>query len=269
MKIVFFDIDGTIYHLRIGIPRDTAEALEKLSSCGRLIGLCTSRSLAYIPPEFKKVPCNILITSNGARIQVGDVVIKESLFLPDQVKQLLELFQYHHLVPVLCGPEYVLYDEMVLTSRVDGWIDRVRKTLGSNFRSLNSYTNGIPVDKICVKVPADQDPETVIRTLEVNPNYSVCVSRDSDTGRCCEFEVMHALSTKGDAIRLVLEYLKIPIAESFAFGDGTNDVSMFQAVGHAIAMGNASDEVKACADFVTTRFDEGGVAGGLSHFKLV
>lgn len=269
MKIVLFDIDGTIYHIRTGIPQDTAVALEKLHACGVMIGLCTSRSLAYIPSEFEKLPFDVLITSNGARVQIGKSVIKESLLGPDHVKELLNLFMNHRLIPVLCGPQYVMYDEQSLTVHIDRWIDLTRKSLGNNFQSLKLYTSDIPVDKICVKVPEDQDPEFVIHKLETNPNYSVYVSRDSITGRCCEFEVMCASSTKGEAIRLTLEYLNIPRTESFAFGDGTNDIPMFHAVGNAIAMGNASDEVKTCAIHVAARFDEGGIIKALRHFELI
>ena len=151
MKIVFFDIDGTIYHLRLGIPEDTAEALEALRSRDVLIGLCTSRSLAYIPNELKKIPFDVLITSNGARVQVGGDVIKGSLFSVNQVKQLLSLILSHHLVPMLCGPRYVLYDEHVLTTHVDSWINLTRKSLGSNFLPLNAYTEDIPVEKYVSK----------------------------------------------------------------------------------------------------------------------
>lgn len=269
MKIVFFDIDGTIYHLRLGIPEDTAEALEALHSRGVLIGLCTSRSLAYIPSELKKISFDVLISSNGARVQVGDDVIKERLFSVNQVKPLLSLIQSHHLVPMLCGPRYVLYDEHILTTQVDSWINLTRKSLDSNFRPLNAYTEDIPVDKICVKVPADRCPESVLSKLGTEPDYSLYISRDADTGRCCEFEVMPALSTKGEGIRLVLEQLNISTARAYAFGDGTNDIPMFQAVGNSIAMGNSSSKVKSCASFVTTHFAEGGIIEGLRRYELI
>lgn len=268
MKIVFFDIDGTTYHLCMGIPDDTADAFQKLHARGVLIGLCTSRSLAYIPPEFENVPFDVLITSNGARIQVRESVMKESLFSSEQVKQLLDLFHDHHLVPMLCGPRYVLYDEQLLSEQIDSWIHLTRKTLGANFRELKLYTDDIPVDKICVKIPMFQNPDIVISKLEANPDYSVYVSRDHATGLCCEFEVMPAPSTKGEAIRLVLEDLRIPRTSSYAFGDGTNDIPMFRTVGNSIAMGNASEEVKACATYVTARFDEGGIYEGLLYFEL-
>jgi hydroxymethylpyrimidine pyrophosphatase-like HAD family hydrolase len=45
-----------------------------------------------------------------------------------------------------------------------------------------------------------------------------------------------------------------------AFGDGLNDLSMIKAARYSVAMGNAVDEVKAAAGFVTATNDEDGVA---------
>ena len=54
-----------------------------------------------------------------------------------------------------------------------------------------------------------------------------------------------------------------------AFGDGGNDVSMLRYAGIGVAMGNANDDVKAHADYVTTSIDEDGVANALKHFGLI
>ena len=53
-----------------------------------------------------------------------------------------------------------------------------------------------------------------------------------------------------------------------AFGDGGNDISMLRHVGIGVAMGNARDEVKAAADYVTASVDEDGVAKALRKFIL-
>ena len=54
-----------------------------------------------------------------------------------------------------------------------------------------------------------------------------------------------------------------------AFGDGGNDIAMLQHVGIGVAMGNAMEDVKASADFVTTSVDEDGVVVALRHFGLI
>ena len=54
-----------------------------------------------------------------------------------------------------------------------------------------------------------------------------------------------------------------------AFGDGENDIQMLKFAGVGIAMGNADDEVKAAADYVTDSVDENGIEKALRHFHLI
>jgi hydroxymethylpyrimidine pyrophosphatase-like HAD family hydrolase len=58
------------------------------------------------------------------------------------------------------------------------------------------------------------------------------------------------------------------MAEIMAIGDGANDVSILASVGLGVAMGNAPDEVKAVADYVTLDVDHSGVAAAINRFLL-
>ena len=66
--------------------------------------------------------------------------------------------------------------------------------------------------------------------------------------------------SKGTALRFLCKNLGIHPEETIAFGDGENDISLLQAAGLSVAMGNAAEEVKACADVVTASNDEDGIA---------
>ena len=74
---------------------------------------------------------------------------------------------------------------------------------------------------------------------------------------------------KGDACLDVAAELGIDGSETYAFGDGVNDISMVEAVAHGIAMGNAVDALKDVADYVTDAIDEDGVANALARLGLV
>lgn len=64
---------------------------------------------------------------------------------------------------------------------------------------------------------------------------------------------------KGNGIHKVLEYYHFSPSEAIAFGDGTNDIEMLEAVGTGVAMGNATDNVKAIADDICLSVAEDGV----------
>jgi hypothetical protein len=75
-------------------------------------------------------------------------------------------------------------------------------------------------------------------------------------------------TSKGKAIDILFNALGFTPNECMAIGDQDNDVSMKDHVGLFVCMGNASDKVKAVADYVTTENDENGVAYALSKFIL-
>ena len=71
-------------------------------------------------------------------------------------------------------------------------------------------------------------------------------------------DVTHPTANKGVVIERLSRYLKIPLDRIATLGDQPNDVLMFKRSGLSIAMGNASEEVKRQAMFVTTSFGEKG-----------
>ena len=78
----------------------------------------------------------------------------------------------------------------------------------------------------------------------------------------------HPLANKGVALIEFSKLLAIPTEEIAVIGDGGNDVAMFECAGLAIAMGNASAEVRAAADLVTGSNREDGFAGAVDRFIL-
>ena len=74
-------------------------------------------------------------------------------------------------------------------------------------------------------------------------------------------------NTKQKGIEAICKYFNIKKEDTFAFGDGGNDISMIQYAGTGIAMGNASDDVKTAADIVTDSVDDDGIFNALKKLK--
>ena len=74
---------------------------------------------------------------------------------------------------------------------------------------------------------------------------------------------------KAAAIAVVLDHLGFDQADSIAFGDNLNDLEMLQFAGVGVAMGQASDRVKAVADEVTGSPDEDGIRDGFARHGLL
>ncbi len=82
------------------------------------------------------------------------------------------------------------------------------------------------------------------------------------------FEVMSSGSTKGDALSRLLTIQGIDPADVMAIGDESNDAQMLSLVGHSVAMGNATREVKSIARYQTADCDEDGVASIIEKLVL-
>ena len=74
---------------------------------------------------------------------------------------------------------------------------------------------------------------------------------------------------KSVGARKVMEYYGLTMQEAMAFGDGGNDLPLIRDVAVGVAMGNACEELKAEADYITSSVDEDGVSRALEYFELI
>lgn len=83
-----------------------------------------------------------------------------------------------------------------------------------------------------------------------------------------KLEIAHADASKGHALQFMAGHLNIPMENTVAIGDNFNDLSMFEAAGISIAMGNAEEQVKARSTYVTKTHNENSVAHALRTYIL-
>lgn len=103
------------------------------------------------------------------------------------------------------------------------------------------------------KIPARGRP-----TLELKTYF------EEKTG-CSIYTLIPADGGKGEGIRRILSFYHLDRSEALAFGDGDNDIEMLQAVGHGVAMGNASARLKAADDICGDVTEDGVYHYCLAH----
>ena len=81
-------------------------------------------------------------------------------------------------------------------------------------------------------------------------------------------EIMSMKASKSDAIHMLKDHFHVKQEEIMAFGDNFNDIDMIRYAGLGVAMGNAADEVKEVADYITLSNEEDGVAAAIEKFVL-
>jgi hypothetical protein len=79
---------------------------------------------------------------------------------------------------------------------------------------------------------------------------------------------MHPNCSKASGVKALAQHFDIPLEQVMALGDNNNDILMLGSVGWGVAMGHASNEVKAAARAVTTSNREDGVALAIERYAL-
>ena len=239
VKAAFFDIDGTLFsHRTCCIPESTLRALKCLHDKGILCVIATGRHISEMREmDFLKYGFDACITLNGQSCLDRD--LKTVFEIPmdgESLKGLLDIFHGKDIPAIL-----ITKDRMYI-----------------NF--VNEAVR-LAHEEIHTSVPQIDTQETDIR--EKIPECSI--TRWSRFG----IDVLPGSGDKVTGIRKYLALQGISREETIAFGDGENDIGMLRYAGIGVALGNAGEEVKAAADYVTADIDDDGVWKALEHFHII
>ena len=264
MKVVFFDADGTICHLRNGISEKSREAFSRLKSTGYYTVLCTSRSMPFVTENLRCLGFEAYITSGGACIRTQKSTTDYRIPY-ETVIGLLSVFKRYDLIPILCGQNNILFDSLMLNSDIDPWYDVIFENIKNFYTPLCKYNKDVYINKICVKVGKNKldtrESQELFTYIQSAYGCEITASWD-DKDTLVEFEITVGGQNKGAAVAEVIRNLQKNNKNitSWAIGDGIADISMFRNVDFSIAMGNAPNIVKSAATFVTEHYESDGMA---------
>lgn len=257
VKAAFFDIDGTLYsHRTNAVPPSALEALERLHRNGIRIFLATGRSRAVLEdlPPLRAIPFDGAITLNGAYCYDHTRLIHHDPVPREDICALLEHLEQH---PTPCA--FIEADRTYMNFYNER-VHAIHAAIHTPLLPLGDLEHGRtrPVYQV------------LLYRNEQNPNLLPPMKHS----RFAQWhnggwDVFSATAGKAAGIRKVLAHYGIAPEEAIAFGDAENDLDMFGAVRTAVAMGNASPEVKAAADHVTAHIDDDGIFKALTHLGLL
>lgn len=262
-KAVFFDIDGTLINIHNNQTRmSTAvrSAIHDLRAAGHHTFIATGRPWAYLSPELTESGLfDGFIVMNGAAVLLEGKVIYQKPLPMETVKQIIAIAEQHQIEYILEG-----YPKVYLKEEYKG-LEEVYRAIDIDIdRFVRDYT----LDKISVS-----KMEFLCDTAGANGVFKQLLGWPGLTGLIDPtllkyMELYAADISKGTGILEALRYLDIPASDSYAFGDGLNDIEMMETAGHSLVMGNAGRELKARAEHVLPTVDEDGVAEGINRYIL-
>ena len=251
---VFFDLDGTLLNGESKVNVATAEAIQTLKDNGYEPFIATGRSSAETRDIMESANIHSGIFMNGQVVLYQGKRVYSSEIPTEMVKK------FHQMVKE-DGYGFTAYNdkEFYLVESTDGAKDAYG-FIHTNPPALNAdfYIDN-PINMllfICLP-PAEEKYKVAFPNLDFlrNTPYSV--------------DVISKGNSKAEGIKRFLEFLNQEDAETYAFGDGPNDIEMLQAVTHSVAMGNALPILKEIAEFITTDNTDNGIINGLKHYGLI
>jgi len=253
MALIFFDLDGTLLNngkVVEGIP----EIIEKLKNNGHTVALATGRNPNLLKNVEEQLKMDHLVLANGGYVLSDGQVIHERYVEFDTVKRLAKKADdYPFDLTIEYFDEYVAYkDDTKITYKFSEHFDLPIANFDNKLYPERKVFAVLLFDDEVVENIKSDFPE-----LQFNKSGGMA------------YDVNPKGDLKAEGVCKMIEHFDYDINDVYAIGDNYNDIKMLKAVGHGIAMGNAVDELKEIAEYVTDDIDKQGIYKALKHYKLI
>jgi len=279
ISILLADVDGTLVDSQKRITARAKAAIEKLTEAGMKFAVTSGR-----PPRGMKMIVEAVKLSAPLAAFNGGMLVE-----PDTMKVLVQ----QTLDAEIAQSVIDRVGEFGLVAWVYAGVDWYIQDLSSPHREKEEKTVQFP--PTVVKNFDEALRQGVAKVVGVSDDYALVAkaekgiaeefehgvhARCTTTSRDCEpsvsaarsqpyyLDITHPKANKGSVVEMLADLLKIPPAEFATIGDMPNDVLMFKKSGYSIAMGQASEEVKKSATYVTAGMDDEGFAKAVEDFIL-
>lgn len=251
--IVFFDLDGTLLDSQKQVQSSSLEAIQTLKQKHILPVIATGRHLLMVKAIMKKTGIETVISANGSYIQQAGHAIN-TINIPDKIiAKLVQVSKkLQHPLAFQTPQQIVLSAETNLTKAA-----YAKHAFKPHVNPDFYHDHALNFVNLFCKDHDKFYQDKFANQLDIVRNSEKCL------------DVTACNVSKQSGIRILLKKLHCENVTTYCFGDGLNDLEMFQEVTHPIAMGNGYQKDKQSADFVTATDDQDGIAKGLKHYHLI
>ncbi len=258
-KIIFFDIDGTLYDPVLGVTDLTKQAIKELLEKGHIPVICTGRTKAMVPDYLTDMGFLGVLAGAGTYVEYNGKVIHNKIMGPEIGDSTIALLKESGIHYILEGPENIYIDGENNADEYQRVIKFAKKYAGDRLRTIQE--GDYIINKFTCAPGVTGSLEKAEKKLREDYHFTLHIDGN--------FEMTPKGYDKSTGIRLLLEYLKADRKDTYAFGDSTNDLEMLQYVEYGIAMGNSYPQVLEAARYKTLTIQEDGIYYGLKEFGLI
>ncbi len=259
-KMIFFDIDGTIWDENMRIPHSTVRTIAELRANGHKTFLCSGRARGNIrSKELLALGFDGIVAACGNHIEMNGKILYERILPKELVERVILLLRECHMPVVLEGPKYHWIDEKGFEE--DPYVVYLFQEMGKTARILKGYEEDIRINKFSADILPDTDYERIKR--ELSEEFDIL----EHEGNVVEF--VPKGTSKATGIAWLCEHFGAKREDTYAIGDSVNDLDMLQYAGHGIAMGNGTQIAKEAAEYVTSDIHKEGIRNAMRHYGLI
>ena len=272
-KHIFIDIDGTLVGYDAKIPSSALAALKQAQRNGHKIIIATGRQRAQIYPDLlAAMNFDGIIASTGAYVECGGRMVYESVIEGDDLCAMVDYYEREGMCYLLMTQDELYADEsfgrIVLPyMREVGYSEDLIRGAYGHVIVTDEPRRVRGVEKSSYFL-SQKTTEQMTRELD-DRFYVVDYSVGNLKTELYFGEVTLAGVNKGSGILRYLEAVGATLEDTIAIGDSGNDIDMIDLCAIGVAMGNATDKIKAAADYVTTDVDKDGIYNAFLHLGLI
>lgn len=257
IKALFFDIDGTLVSFQTHtIPASTIDAIREAKRKGIQVFISTGRPKVIIN-NLGSLEFDGFITMNGAFCYIGpeEEVIHRNSISPEDVKAAIRFVEERKITSIFVSENQMqVVNPGILSEKFSEEL-----AVGVLPETLTDDLSGQDIYQISPFITTEEEEEF----MELLPGC------ESGRWHPAFTDVVAKGNGKQRGIDEVIRRIGIRLEETMAFGDGGNDIGMLRHAGIGIAMGNARENVKAVANYVTDTVDNDGIWKALKHFNII
>ena len=255
-KIIFFDIDDTLSRNGV-IAAHNQATLEALAKTDIKLVISTGRSKAILPADILALLeadiLDAIICMNGQYSFDNKGLISHYPLSDTQTDKIVMLCQKSELIHKFDSATHIAWS---------GENERLREYNAITPNSIldPDYHKANTVYQCSVFF---NNPEEKMQDIDFAEDDLKLVHWHHIGA-----DILPANASKARGIKDVCQYYGVDARECMAFGDGLNDLEMFDLVGYAVAMGDAQPALIERADFVTGTIEERGIQSVLEQFHI-
>lgn len=252
--IVFFDLDGTLLTSDVTVAKSTIDAIELLHKNNILPVIATGRTVCEVQHIMQLSKIDSIVAMNGQSVFYRNQHIFSNNIDKEIIDRILTFSKTETGIPLA-----FYNDKIMRISELSEPAIHFYQYLKQSVPPVDSHIHHQePIQMLLLLCQSGEE-----QYIELFPELTFI----RNTPYCVD--VFNTGGSKAFGIKKLLENKNFLDVPTYAFGDGLNDIEMFQLVDHPIAMGNSVEPLIKLAEHITDNNNSDGIAKGLKHFNLI